>query len=116
MPAIPRNASARASCERPPPRHMPSLAVFIITYNEELHIARAIRSVCDIATDIVVVDSQSTDRTVEIASELGARIFQNPFVNQARQFAWAMSHCGVSADWTMRLDAEEYIEPDLAAN
>ena len=70
----------------------------------------------DIAADIVVVDSQSTDRTVEIASALGARVFQHAFVNQARQFAWAMAQCGVTADWTMRLDADEYIEPDLAAN
>jgi glycosyltransferase involved in cell wall biosynthesis len=95
---------------------MLNLAVVILTYNEELHIARAIGSVRDIAQDIVVVDSQSTDRTVEIASALGARVFQNPFVNQARQFAWAMAHSGVTAEWTMRLDADEYIEPDLAAN
>lgn len=94
---------------------MLNLAVIILTYNEELHIARAIASVRNIAQDIVVVDSQSTDGTVDIATGMGARIFQHPFVNQARQFAWAMTNCDVTSEWIMRLDADEYIEPDLAA-
>jgi glycosyltransferase involved in cell wall biosynthesis len=95
---------------------MLNLAVIILTYNEELHIARAIRSIQNIAQDIVVIDSQSMDRTVDIASGLGARVFQHAFVNQARQFGWAMTHCDVTAEWTMRLDADEYVEPDLATN
>jgi glycosyltransferase involved in cell wall biosynthesis len=93
-----------------------SLTVVILTYNEELHIERAIRSVREIAQDIVVVDSQSTDRTVEIALRLGARVLQHPFINQAKQFGWAMTNCDLNSEWIMRLDSDEYIEPDLIEN
>lgn len=94
---------------------MADLAVVILAYNEERHIGRAIASVRDIARDIVVVDSGSTDRTVEIAKSLGAKVLGHPFVNYAQQFQWAMENCGVSAEWFMRLDADEVIGPDLAA-
>ncbi len=93
----------------------PTLAVVILTYNEERHIARAIASVRALATEIVVVDSYSKDRTVELAAAAGARVLQNPFVTQAKQFQWAMDHAGLTADWVLRLDADEVIGEDLAA-
>lgn len=93
---------------------MPELAVVILTYNEERHIARAIRSVASIAREIFVVDSFSTDRTVELAQALGATVLQHGFVNQARQFQWALDTAPITAGWIMRLDADEVIEPDLA--
>lgn len=92
-----------------------SLAVLILTRNEERHIERALRSVAEISDEIVVVDSYSTDRTVEIASDLGARVLQNPFVNYAKQFQWGLDNGGITASWIMRLDADEVIEPALAA-
>lgn len=92
-----------------------SLAVVILTYNEERHIARAIASVAGIATEIFVVDSFSTDRTVELTRAQGVPVLQNKFVNQARQFQWALANAPITADWIMRLDADEVIEPDLAA-
>lgn len=91
-----------------------SLAVVILTYNEERHIARAIASVTGIATEIFVVDSFSTDRTVELTRAQGVPVLQNKFVNQARQFQWALANAPITADWIMRLDADEVIEPDLA--
>lgn len=90
------------------------LAVLILTYNEELHIARAIGSVVAFADQIFVIDSFSTDQTVEIARSLGATVLQNPFVNQARQFQWGLDHAPILCDWVMRLDADEVIEPELA--
>jgi glycosyltransferase involved in cell wall biosynthesis len=92
----------------------PSLVVLILTYNEEIHIQRAIASVSSIATEIVVIDSFSSDRTVAIAEALGARVVQHPFVNQAIQMQWAIDNVVVDTDWVMRLDADEVIEPDLA--
>ncbi|MEW6454518.1 MAG: glycosyltransferase family 2 protein [Pseudomonadota bacterium] len=94
---------------------MNDLSVIILTYNEEIHIARAIDSVAGIADQIVVVDSFSTDRTVEIAKELGATVLRRKFDNQARQFQWALDTAAISGAWVMRLDADEVIEPDLAA-
>jgi glycosyltransferase involved in cell wall biosynthesis len=93
---------------------MADLAVIILTYNEERHIARAIEAVSGVAREIVVVDSFSTDRTVELARSLGATVLQNKFVNYAKQFQWALDNAALSASWVMRLDADEIVESDLA--
>ena len=90
------------------------LTVVILTYNEERHIVRSLSSIAGLGAKIVVVDSYSTDRTVELARSLGAEVFQNTFVNQSVQFQWALDTCGITTPWVMRLDADEVIEPDLA--
>lgn len=91
-----------------------SLSVIILTFNEELHLERCIRSVRRIAERIIVVDSYSTDRTLDIARSCGAEIFQNPFVHQAQQFQWALDNIPIDSAWVMRMDADEYIFPELA--
>jgi glycosyltransferase involved in cell wall biosynthesis len=91
-----------------------SLAVLILTYNERRHVARALNSVSSFANDVVIVDSFSTDTTVEIALAQGARVLQNPFHNHATQFQWGLDNMGTNCDWILRLDADEVIEPDLA--
>jgi len=90
------------------------VAVIILTYNEERHIARALRSIDSIASQVFVIDSFSTDDTVKIASSYGASILKHEFVNQAKQFQWALDNAPISADWIMRLDADEIVEPDLS--
>lgn len=94
---------------------MSSLAVVILTKDEELHIGRALATIRPFAREIFIVDSFSTDRTVALAKEGGAVVLQNRFVNHARQFQWGLDNAPISADWIMRLDADEVIEPDLAA-
>lgn len=89
------------------------LTVIILTFNEENHIERCIRSVQPIAKQIFVVDSFSTDRTVEIAESLGARAWQHEFINQAQQFQWALETLPVASEWVMRMDADEYLQPEL---
>jgi glycosyltransferase involved in cell wall biosynthesis len=91
-----------------------NIAVIILTYNEELHLARALRHVSGFAKEIYVVDSFSTDRTLAIAKEFGAQVLQHSFQNQARQFQWALENVPITAEWLMRLDADEIIEEDLA--
>ncbi len=91
----------------------PDLTVIILTFNEALHIKRAIESVQKIASMIWIVDSYSTDNTLAIAESLGARTIQNKFTNQAVQFLWAMEHCQIQTRWVMRLDADEYLTPPL---
>lgn len=91
-----------------------SLAVVILTYNEEMHIERAIKSVQSIASEIFVIDSGSKDATVKIAKKNGAMVLYHPFINQAKQFNWALDNAPITANWIMRLDADEIIEPDLA--
>ncbi|AXB80659.1 glycosyltransferase family 2 protein [Novosphingobium sp. P6W] len=91
-----------------------NIAVIILTYNEEKHLERAMRSVSSFSNEILVVDSFSTDRTVEIAKAFGARVLQRRFDNQARQFNWALDCSNLQSDWILRLDADEIIESDLA--
>lgn len=89
-----------------------SLTAVILTRNEEVHIERCIRSLLPVVSKVFIVDSFSTDRTVEIARSLGAEVLQRKWKNYADQFQWGMDNCGVS-DWLMRMDADEYLEPDL---
>ncbi len=90
-----------------------NLAVVILTHNESMHIQRSIESVKSIASEIFVIDSGSKDQTVKIAEENGAVVLHHPFVNYAKQFQWALDNAPITADWTMRLDADEIIETDL---
>ena len=90
------------------------LHVLILTHNEERHIARAIRSVAPFARYVTLVDSFSSDRTVEIAQSLGATVLQRPWINYADQFRWGLAQIANDAEWIMRLDADEVIEPDLS--
>jgi glycosyltransferase involved in cell wall biosynthesis len=94
----------------------PSLTAVILTKNEAIHIGRCISSLERCAERVVVVDSFSTDNTIETARNAGAEVFQNPFRNQADQFNWALDNCKISSTWTMRIDADEYIDAKLADN
>lgn len=87
-----------------------TLSAIILTYNEEQHIERCIKSLSGTVDEIFVIDSYSTDKTIEIAKRLGAIIFQNPFVNQAVQFNWALKNCKLKSDWILRVDADEYLD------
>jgi glycosyltransferase involved in cell wall biosynthesis len=92
----------------------PDLTVVILTYNEAMHIARALDSVKGIASEVFVIDSGSTDDTARMATERGAQVLYHPFENQAKQFQWGMDNAPFTANWVLRLDADEIIEPDLA--
>jgi glycosyltransferase involved in cell wall biosynthesis len=86
------------------------ISATIITYNEERHIARAIESLrC--ADEIVVLDSGSTDRTIEIAEKLGARVLDHPFKNYAAQKNYADGEA--ENDWILSIDADESLSEGL---
>lgn len=91
------------------------ISVIILTLNEEKHIRRCVENVSQIAKSVYVVDSFSTDRTCEIASDCGAIVLQNKYVNQAQQFKWALDNCPVDTGWVMRMDADEYLTDELIA-
>lgn len=95
---------------------MSTLAAIILTYNEELHIERCIRSLKGVADEIFVVDSFSSDRTVELAKSVDVTVLQNKFVNQAVQFNWALATCDIQSDWILRIDADEYIDNKNTVN
>jgi glycosyltransferase involved in cell wall biosynthesis len=92
---------------------MIDLSVVILTFNEEIHIRRCIENVLPIAKEIFIVDSISGDKTLEIARTLGAKIYQNKFINQAVQFNWGLKHLPIQTRWVLRLDADEYLTNEL---
>jgi len=93
-----------------------SVAVIILTFNEEANLAAALDSVKGWAAEVFVVDSFSTDRTVEIALERaadGVRVVQHRFKNYSDQWNWALTHLPVTSEWTLKLDADERVTPEF---
>lgn len=90
-----------------------TIAAIILTYNEEIHIERCIRSLQGICEEIFVIDSYSKDRTCEIARGLDAKIYRNTWKNYATQFNWALDNCPITSEWIWRIDADEYLEGNI---
>lgn len=92
------------------------LSVVIITFNEEANIGRTLASVQPLVADgkgeIIIVDSGSADRTVEIAKSFGAKVFVEEWKGFAAQKNSAIDKA--SGDWILSLDADEELERDLA--
>jgi len=91
---------------------MPPISATIITHNEAANIARVIRSL-DCADEILVVDSGSTDATVKLATELGARTINHPWEGFAAQKSFAIAQA--SHEWILSLDADEELNEDARA-
>ena len=91
------------------------LSVLILTHNESKHLERCLTSLSGLSDDIHIVDSFSNDDTATIAATHGAHVVQHPFVNHALQFQWGLDHCPLKYAWVMKMDADEYVEPALAA-
>ncbi len=89
------------------------ISVIILTYNEEKNIEDCLKSVYGWVDEIFIVDSYSTDKTLEIASKYTDKIYQHPFENQAKQFNWALEDLPIQTEWIMRLDADERATPEL---
>ncbi|MBX3379550.1 MAG: glycosyltransferase family 2 protein [Phycisphaeraceae bacterium] len=90
----------------------PAVSVVILTLNEAVNIRGAIES-CVWSDDVNVLDSCSTDRTVEIANEAGAKVFVNPFRSFGAQRNWAIDNIPLKHDWVFHLDADERFTPEL---
>jgi glycosyltransferase involved in cell wall biosynthesis len=91
---------------------MIDISAVIITYNEEKNIARCINSLKDVVSEIVVVDSYSTDATVEIAKGLGAKIYYKEFNGYGEQKDFAQNQA--EYNWILSLDADEAISKELS--
>jgi len=88
-----------------------TLSVVLITLNEAANLPRTLKSV-EWAQEIVVVDSGSTDGTVEAAQKAGARVFEEPWKGFAGQKNSAIAHA--TGDWVLSLDADEEVSAELA--
>ena len=90
-----------------------NISVIILTFNEEKHIARCIESLLKITNEIFIVDSLSTDQTIDIATRLGAKIYQNKWINYSIQLNWGLENCNIKTKWVMRFDSDEVLTPEL---
>ena len=93
-----------------------NLSVVIVTFNEEANLGRTLESVKALVADgkgeIIIVDSGSTDRTVEIAISFGAKVFVEEWKGYAAQKNSAIDKA--AGDWILSLDADEEVTPELA--
>lgn len=92
---------------------MNDLTAIILTKNEELNIERCIKSINKRIKKIIVLDSYSNDRTIEIAKKLGAKVYQHKFENYALQFNYALDNLKIDTKWVFRLDADEVVPESL---
>ncbi len=93
---------------------MPKISAAIITFNEEKNIERCITSLKNVADEVVIIDSGSADRTVEIARGLKATIITNPFKGHIQQKNFAVTK--TQYDWVISLDADEALSAELRAS
>ena len=87
-------------------------SIYILTYNEEIDIDDCIKSAlqCD---DLILVDSYSTDKTIEIASQYPIRIFQHQFESHGKQRSWMLENIETKYDWVYLLEADERMTTEL---
>ncbi len=90
---------------------MANLSVVIITYNEERNIERCIHSLPKAVAEVIVLDSGSTDNTIELAKQLGAKVYNRPFDTFAEQKNYACSLA--KSSYLLNLDADECLSDEL---
>jgi glycosyltransferase involved in cell wall biosynthesis len=83
------------------------ISVIVLTFNEKLNLRECLDSVNNYVDEIIIVDSFSTDNTIEMAKSYTNKIYKNKFVNQAKQFIWALGSTDIKHEWILRLDADE---------
>ncbi|MBC7915749.1 MAG: glycosyltransferase family 2 protein [Pyrinomonadaceae bacterium] len=90
------------------------LTAIILTYNEEKNIIDCLDSIKNLADQIYIVDSYSTDTTLEILKNYTVELVQNPFSNYSTQRNWALTQLQIKNDWILNIDADHRITPELA--
>jgi len=92
------------------------VAAVVLTHNEERNLPDCLASLAGWIGEIFVVDSGSVDRTLAIAREAGATVLQHPFEHYGAQRNWAIDNLPITAPWTLHVDADERITPELRAS
>lgn len=83
----------------------------VLTFNEEVNLPACLESVAGMR--VLIVDSGSTDATLDIARARGAEVFSHPFETHAKQWAWAVSNLPLREAWVLGLDADQSVTPEL---
>ncbi len=91
-----------------------TIAAIILTKNEEADLPDCLASLETLDAEIHIIDSGSSDRTLAIAEKHGAQILKHEFLNYSSQFNWALDTIVTSAEWILRIDADERISDQLS--
>ena len=92
---------------------MASITAIILTKNEENNIVECIEAIRQLVDRIVVIDSFSEDKTIELAEKCGAEVYKHKFENYSRQFKYGVNIANVKTNWILRIDADERFTPEL---
>jgi glycosyltransferase involved in cell wall biosynthesis len=92
------------------------ISAVVLTFNEEKNLPACLASLDGLVEHVFVVDSGSTDQTPDIAREAGATLVSHPFVHYGAQRNWAIDHLPVESPWTLHIDADERLTPELRAS
>lgn len=90
-----------------------AFSFIILTFNEEQHLPRLLSSIKALNAPIFILDSGSTDHTLEIAESYGATVKAHPFENHPKQWDYAIKTFEVNTPWTIGLDADQIVTPEL---
>ncbi|MBV8570269.1 MAG: glycosyltransferase family 2 protein [Acidobacteriaceae bacterium] len=93
---------------------MNQLSVVILTFNEEGNLPVCLDSLQPLACPVFIVDSGSSDRTLDIARRYGAAVYQHAFENHTQQWSWALANLPIRSHWILALDADQRLTPELA--
>lgn len=93
------------------------LTAIILTHNEEIHLERCLDNLfkSDLV-EVIILDSFSSDNTLNIAERFGVKVYQNKWINYSRQFNFALDNIEISTEWILRIDADEYLDDKLIKN
>lgn len=94
---------------------MSQFSFIILTFNEEIHLPRLLRSISGLAAPVFVLDSGSTDRTPDICRAHNVCMKTHPFINHPQQWDYALKNFPVATPWIIALDADQMVTPELAA-
>jgi glycosyltransferase involved in cell wall biosynthesis len=92
---------------------MNNISVVILTFNEEKNISFALQNVKEWADEVIILDSYSTDRTVEIAEAYGAKVYFRRFDNYSNQRKYSLNKLPIASEWIFVLDADEVLTHEL---
>ena len=93
---------------------MLDISAIILTFNEEMYIKRCLDNISSIVKEVFIIDSYSTDKTLEIVKVYdNVTVLQNKWVNYATQFNWGLKNAPIKTEWVIRLDADELLLPEL---
>jgi glycosyltransferase involved in cell wall biosynthesis len=92
---------------------MPDFSFIILSYNEEIHLPRLLESIIGLKAEIYIIDSGSTDKTLDICNRFGAQVKEHKFENHPKQWDKALNSFPIYTPWIIGLDSDQIVTPKL---